>query len=81
MVCVARWEDEQALKQTFLAALAWGQDGYHGGRNVMTLRKDATSQDQEGEQALLAQQVLPRPRMGDTLVIEPYGIDEQENLN
>jgi hypothetical protein len=49
MVYVARWEDEQALKQTFPVALAWGQDGSHGGRNVMTLRKDATCQDQEGE--------------------------------
>ena len=32
---LATWEDEKALKLTFLVASAWGQAGSQEGRNVM----------------------------------------------
>ena len=44
---LATWEDERALKLTFLAAPAWGQAGSQDGRNV-TVPGDADVNKGEG---------------------------------
>jgi hypothetical protein len=52
--CLATWEDVEPLKQRFPAALAWGQAGFQGGKNVRaTLHKRMKSSVLEGNEEMV----------------------------